>query len=86
MSISDHDIIEMFRQRVDRTIHEIYYSFQISRQVFRGLSASTIPAERKWCFKLFKLYIDCFSSMCELITMAASNFLDECKKQCGIGK
>ena len=51
MSISDHDIIEMFRQRVDRTIHEIYYSFQISRQVFRGLSASTIPAERK-CFLL----------------------------------
>ena len=51
MSISDHDIIEMFRQRVDRTIHEIYYSFQISRQVFQGLSASTIPAERN-CFFL----------------------------------
>lgn len=51
MSISDHEMIEMFRQRVDRTIHEIYYSFQISHQVFQGLSASTIPAERN-CFFL----------------------------------
>ena len=50
--------IELFRQRVtrriDRTIHEVYISFQISRKVFLGLSASNIHTQRKGLpFKLF---------------------------------
>ena len=44
-------IIELFRQcitcRIDRTIREVYISFQISRKVFLGLSALTIYAQRK---------------------------------------
>ena len=44
-------MMEPFRQcincRIDCTIQEVYISFQISRKVFQGLSASTIHAERK---------------------------------------
>ena len=58
--------IELFRQRVtcriDRTIHEVYISFQIPCQVFLGLSVSAIQAQKKaFSFELFKRYIDCFS-------------------------
>ena len=43
----------------------------ISHRVCLGLSASNIRAQRKVLgLKLFKLYTDCFSSICELITMA----------------
>ena len=66
-----------FNCRIDRTIHEVCISFQTSRKVFLGLSASTnTRKESVFSFKLFKRYIDCFSSMCELITMAGSNFSD----------
>ena len=83
MSIfSDHDkTVELYR--IDRTIHEVCISFQLSRRVFLGLSAATIHAQRKCLFLLFKRYIDCFSSMRELITMAGSNFLDGCKNTVG---
>ena len=37
-------------------------------------------------FSFYKLYIDCFSSMCKLIATAGSNFLDGYKKYCGIEK
>ena len=47
---------ELFRQRVtcrtDRTIHEVYISFQIYRKVFLGLSVSTIYAQKKTSFPL----------------------------------
>ena len=42
----------------------------------------------KWFWtisSLGALCIDCFSFMCELITMAGSNFFDRCKKYCRIG-
>ena len=42
--------------------------------------------ESVFSFKLYKQYIDCFSSMCNLIPKAESNFLDGRKKYCGIGK
>ena len=46
--------MEAFRQRIycriDRTIHEVHISFQISRKVFLGLSASAIHAQRKCVF------------------------------------
>lgn len=68
---------------VYRTIHKVFISFQMSRRVFFGLSALTINMQRKCLsFKLFKQYIDCFTSMCELITMAGSG----CKKYCGVEK
>jgi len=35
--------------------------------------------------KLFKQFMNCFSSMCELIMMVGSNVLDRCRKYCGIG-
>ena len=38
--------------------------------------------ESVFSFKLFKQYIDCFTSMCELITMAGSG----CQKYCGVEK
>ena len=41
--------------------------------------------EGVFSFKLYKQFMDCFSSMCELIMMKGSNFLDRCKKYCGIG-
>ena len=48
--------IELFRQRVtcrtDRTIHEAYISFQISRKVFLCLSVLTIHAQKKSSFPL----------------------------------
>ena len=37
-------------------------------------------------FKLFKRYIDCFSYMCELITIVGSNFLGGRKKYCAVGR
>ena len=42
------------------------------------------PKESVFSVKLFKRYIDCFSSMCELITTAVGNSLYECKKSFGI--
>ena len=46
--------IELFRQRVtcriDRTIHEVYISFKMSRKVFLNLSVSTIHAQKKRLF------------------------------------
>ena len=65
-----------FNCRIDRTIHEVCASFQTSRRLFLGLSASTIHAQRKCLFLLTLQAIHCFSSMCELITMAGSNFSD----------
>ena len=48
---------------IDRTMHEVYVSFQIARKVFLVLSASTIHAQESvFSFKLFKRYIYCFSS------------------------
>ena len=57
-------------------------SFQISRKVFLGLSASTIHAQRKCLLfelnssnELFFLHV-----RTDHVTMAAGNFLDGCKK------
>ena len=66
-----------FRQRIngriDHTIHEGYIdSFQMCRKGFLCRSASTIHEKRKslkFSFQLFLLYLSCFYSMCELITM-----------------
>ena len=71
--------------RIDRTIHEVYISFQISRRVFQGLlPRQSTHKQSVFSSILFRYYLDCFSSMCELITMARSNFLDGCKKYCGV--
>ena len=63
----------------DRTIHEVYISFQISQRVF-FFSASTIHAQwKKLSFPLNSsndTLIVFLSCMCELISMAGSNFLD----------
>ena len=70
---------------IDRTIHEVYISFQISRRVFQGLLPRQFTRKQSvFSSVLFKYYLDCFSSMCELITMARSNFLDGYKKYCGL--
>ena len=62
----------------DRTIHKVYISFQISQRVF--FSASTIHAQwKKLSFPLNSsndTLIVFLSCMCELISMAGSNFLD----------
>ena len=79
--------IEPLNCHIDRTIQQVCTSFQLSHRVFLGLSASIIHVQRKCLFlELFKRYIDWFSSMCKLITMAGSNFLEACKKYCGVGR
>ena len=67
--------MEPFRQlrRIDHTKHEVYISFQASRRVFLGLSASTIHSQRN-VFS-FKRCIHCFSPMCELISLTGSREL-----------
>ena len=70
--------MELFRQCINIIVALItQYRKFISRKVFLGLSASTIHAQKNvFSFKLFKRYIDRFSFMWQLITMAGSNFLD----------
>ena len=56
--------MEPFRQRIycriDRTIHEVHISFQISCKVFLGLLPQPFTQKESiFSFKLFKRYIDC---------------------------
>ena len=84
---------------LQNTKFSLYISFQMSRRVFLGLSTTTIYVHKKcfcfcsvlfclfvFSFKLFRRYIDYFSSFCELITVGGSNLSDGCKKYCGVGK
>ena len=59
---------------IDRTIHKVYISSQ--NMSCRDITQLNAHKEIVFSFKLFKRYIDCFSSMCQLITMAGSNLLD----------
>ena len=73
---------------IDHTLHKVYNSFQISCKVFLGLCASKNLCTKKVSSPLNSsnnLWINCFSSICKLITMVGSNFVDGCKKYCGIG-
>ena len=78
-----------FRQRIDthidRTIHEVY-NYQLSN-ISQSLSIIQAflpyPPLTKKVYFLLNSSNERFSSMCELITMVGSNFLDGCKKSRG---
>ena len=81
--------IELFRQRVtcriDRTIHEVYISFQISRKVFLGLSVSTIHAQKNvFSFQLFNDTLIVFPVQKSSPCMAGSSLRRMQKILCGI--
>ena len=71
--------------RIDRTIHEVCISFQISR-MFLGLSASKIHAQKNYFLLNFSNNTLIVFLHGQQITIGGSNFLDGCKNNCVVGK